>query len=87
MTEQDLIDAGFEKQEANHLETGNGYNYYYYLLELCEGISLISEDSDRIKDDNWEIKSFDIPALSIKNLDHLQQFIELVKTVTDCKNV
>ena len=40
MTEKELIGAGFEKQEANHVETDNGYDYYYYILDLCEGVCL-----------------------------------------------
>lgn len=87
MTEQQLIDAGFEKQTANHMETGNGHDYYYYLLDLCEGICLVSTDSDEVVDGNWFIKSFDIPALKIESPDHLAEFLELVKTLTGCENV
>lgn len=85
MTEQELIDSGFEKQYANHTETGNGYDYHYYILELCEGICLISQDSDNvIGEDGWFVKSFDIPAINIKHLEHLNAFIELVKNITNC---
>ena len=84
MTEQELIDAGFEKETANHMETGNGYDYYYYLLELCEGISLISSDSDEVVDGNWIIKSFDVPALKIETKVHLDEFLEIVRTLIKC---
>jgi len=85
MTEQELLDAGFEKQEASHSETGNGYDYHYYILELCEGICLISNDSDNVVNEHgWFVKSFDIPSINIKNIEHLHAFIELVKTITDC---
>ncbi len=87
MTELDLIDAGFEKQTANHTETGNGYNYHYYILDLCEGVCLISCDSDEVKDEEWYIKSFDIPSLKISTTEHLVEFLELVKTLTGCENV
>ena len=84
MTEQELINAGFEKQEAKNAETGNGYDYYYYILELCEGITLMSEDNDRVKDNNWEVRSFDIPALKIKYSYQLKYFIDLMRTITNC---
>jgi hypothetical protein len=87
MTEQELIDAGFEKEEANHKETGNGYDYGYYILDLCEGICLVSCDSDEVIDDNWYIKSFDIPALKIETQTHLAEFLELVRTLTGCEHV
>lgn len=82
MTEQELIDAGFEKQEANHLETGNGYDYYYYILELCEGICLISSESDLIVNENdWSLKSFDVPGINIKTVEHLNAFIEVLNNI------
>jgi hypothetical protein len=87
MTETELIDAGFEKQEANHKETNNGYDYYYYILDLCEGICLLSCDSDEVIDNNWYIKSFDIPALKIETQTHLTEFLELVRTLTGCEDV
>jgi hypothetical protein len=54
MKEKDIIKAGFKKHEANHLETGNSYDYYYYVLDLCEGIYLVSSDSDNVTNpDDW----------------------------------
>ena len=80
MTEEHLIAAGFKKQEANHLETDNGYDYYYYSLELTEGITLISSDSDESYD-IWIVKSFDIPELYIEYFTELREFINAVKKV------
>lgn len=87
MTEKQLIEAGFEKQEANHVETDNGYDYYYYILDLCEGVCLLSCDSDEVTDDKWYIKSFDIPALKIETQTHLNEFLDLVRTLTGCEHV
>ena len=84
MTEKELIEAGFERREANHSETGNGYNYYYYILDICEGICLISNDSDTVVGTEWRVTSFDIPAINITTNEHLKAFIELVHTITDC---
>jgi hypothetical protein len=87
MKEIDLTNAGFEKQEAKDTETGNGYDYYYYILDLCEGVCLVSCESDEVKEDEWYIKSYDIPSLKIHSTDHLAEFLELVKTLTGCENV
>lgn len=81
MTEKELIAAGFKKQEANHLETGNGYDYYYYTLEVCEGVNLISSDSDEFTHDFWIVKSFDIPELYIEYFTDLREFINAVRKV------
>ena len=87
MKEQEIINAGFEKQESNHSESGNGYDYHYYILDLCEGVCLISCDSDEVKDKEWYIKSFDIPSLKISTTEHLAEFLELIKTLIGCENV
>jgi len=84
MTEQELIDAGFERQDTPHEMSGNGYDYYYYILDLCEGVCLITSDSIDIKDNNWVIRSFEIPSLRIETVEHLNQFLELIKTLTGC---
>ena len=80
MTEQELIDAGFEKQQCNHLESGNGYDYYYYTNEVCEGIYLISSDSDEVVNDEWYVISHDIP-IKIKTKEKLQEFLELINQI------
>jgi hypothetical protein len=81
MTEEHLKAAGFKKQEVNHLETGNGYDYYYYSLELTEGIILISSDNDEFSHDFWIVKSFDIPELYIEYFTELREFINAVRKV------
>ncbi len=84
MTEQELIDAGFEKQEVLNAESDNGYDYYYYIKELCDGVSLISSDSDVVIEDNWFVKSFDIPALKIDTKEHYDNFISLIRVISGC---
>jgi hypothetical protein len=81
MTEKELIAAGFKKQEANHLETGNGYDYHYYTLKVTSDIMLISSDSDQVNHDFWIVKSFDISELYIEDFTVLQEFINAVRKV------
>ena len=87
MTEIQLIKHGFKKQICSDLESNNGYDYYYYILELCEGICLVSTDSDNVKDDDWKVTSFDIPALTIVTEDNLIEFLQVMKTVINCEDV
>lgn len=87
MTEQQLITAGFSKEEVNHLESNNEHDYYYYILDLCEGVCLVSIDNDDAIDDIWYVKSFDVPALKIRTLEHLNDYLKLVRTLTGCENV
>ena len=58
MTEQELIDLKFDKVEILDGESQNGYDYYYYVLDLLPGLSLISSASDESKD-GWKVYNFD----------------------------
>jgi hypothetical protein len=82
MTENELLNIGFEKCEILNTESNNGYDYYYYFRNLLNGVSLISIDSDQVKNNSWSIKSFDIPDLKITDLDKLKSFIAMMENVT-----
>jgi len=58
MTEQELIDLKFDKVEILDSESQNGYDYYYYVLDLLPGLSLISSADDESKD-GWKVYNFD----------------------------
>ena len=81
MTEQDLINEGFEKVIITDDESQNGFDYYYYQKEVCENIVLHSTDSVDVIDDNWQLRTFDIPAILISELEHYKQFMELMKNI------
>ncbi len=60
MTENDLTDLGFNKVEINDLDSQNGYDYYYYVLDIFNNLSLISTDSDLVEaEDEWFVGNFD----------------------------
>jgi len=82
MTEQELIDFGFEKVVITDEQSQNGYDYYYYQKELCSGLVLHSTDNLDVVDDKWELKSFDVPALYITNTTHYKQFLEIMDNIT-----
>ena len=66
MTEQDLIDLGFNKVEVLNEDSQNGYDYFYYVLNIFDNLSLISSENDRVKEKNgWTVTNFDWP-------DHFQ---------------
>jgi hypothetical protein len=55
MKEKELIDLGFKKIEVPDKESDNGYDYYYYELNIMEGLSLISTDNIDAKKDKWYV--------------------------------
>tara|TARA_S200002703_G_scaffold49279_3_gene42709 strand:- start:93958 stop:94206 length:249 start_codon:yes stop_codon:yes gene_type:complete len=55
MTEKELIEFGFKKDIIPDSESQNGYDYYYYTLEIIQDIVLVSSESDEIEDDEWGV--------------------------------
>lgn len=55
MTEKELIEFGFKKEIIPDSESQNGYDYYYYTLEVIQDIVLVSSESDEIEDNEWGV--------------------------------
>ena len=82
MGEQELIELGFDRVDILNSDSQNGYDYYYYHKELCSGVLLHSTDNIDVIDNNWLLKSFEIPALNIKDKVHYEQFLEIMGNIT-----
>jgi hypothetical protein len=70
MTENELIDLGFQKVEINDADSQNGYDYFYYILQVFDNLTLSSTDSDVVKDGEWFVHNLDWPRqfqLNTKN--------------------
>ena len=74
MTEQDLIDLGFEREDED--------SFYYYTLDLVRGLELISNDSDNAVDDKWYVEFFDADRIRFVDKENLEEFINVVKRNT-----
>ncbi len=82
MSEEELIALGFDRVEITNQESDNGYDYYYYQKELCNGVELHSTDNIDVVNDTWVLKSFDIPAIEIRSMEHYNQFLEIMGNIT-----
>ncbi len=81
MTENELTDLGFNKVEINDLDSQNGYDYYYYVLDIFNNLSLISTDSDLVEaEDEWFVGNFDWPDKKFKlhSKEEVLQFLHSV---------
>jgi len=79
MTENELTDLGFNKVEVNDLESQNGYDYYYYTLDIFNNLTLISVDNDRVQDENWYVYNLDWPdQFKLQTVDQVQNFLRSV---------
>jgi hypothetical protein len=79
MTENDLTILGFNKVEIKDLDSQNGYDYYYYTLDVFNNLTLCSVDSDRVENNNWFVINLDWPEdFKLENLLEVQNFLESV---------
>ena len=79
MTEQDLIDLGFNKIIITDEESNNGYDYYYYSLYLMEGLELDSTDSDHSTTHTWEVRNYEwstVKSISKESIILLKQMAQ-----------
>ena len=74
MKEQDLIDLGFKRIE----DFDGDEVFHYYDLNLVEGFSLISNDSDNAKE-GWYVELFDVDGIKFVEKKDLEEFINIVK--------
>lgn len=76
MTEQDLTDLGFEKVVILDEDSSNGFDYYYYNLEVVEGVSLVSNDSDTVVDNKWHVLNWDWPSVVFNDKEEIRTMIQ-----------
>ena len=79
MTESDLTNLGFNRVEVNDLDSQNGYDYFYYTLEIFDNLTLCSVDSDRVENDNWYVMNLDWPdRFRLQSPQEVQSFLRAV---------
>lgn len=76
MTEQELIEEGFERIDVLTEESGDKNDYYYYSLELNKEFVLISDESDEITNNQWTVHCYEIDV-TIKDITDIQTLIAL----------
>lgn len=79
MTENDLTILGFNKVEIKDKDSQNGYDYFYYVLDVFNNLTLCSVDSDRVKNDNWYVTNLEWPDhFKLQNFLEVQNFLQSV---------
>lgn len=82
MTEQVLINAGFKKVHISKEESGDDEDYSYYMLEVTDGITLVSDSPAENNGNNFSVHSFEIDRLFITEANQLFNFLETMKICT-----
>lgn len=79
MTEEQLKILGFEQQA----ETSDP-SFYYYTLDVVNGLSFISQANDEVENGEWIVEIFDTtPSIKFKNAAKLSNLIEILNQNKD----
>jgi hypothetical protein len=77
MTEQTLIDLGFECNQETAESSGTDFDWHYYTLDIGD-ICLISNSSDKAED-GWWVEIFDSHSVRFNNSGDLEELIKILR--------
>jgi len=79
MTEEQLRVLGFEQEVETSEPT-----FYYYTLDIVEGLCLITQANDEVENGEWIVEIFETaPAIKFKDVKSLTELINLLKQNKD----
>jgi hypothetical protein len=79
MNEEQLKVLGFEKQAEK--------SFYYYTLDVVDGLSFISEPNDEVENGEWIVEIFETtPAIKFNDAEKLRNLIDLLNQNKDDEN-
>ena len=81
MTEGHLRILGFEKEESVVQHSNNPEpEFYYYIKEMTEGLTFITNTDDEARDDGWYVEFFDIDIpVRYYDYDKVKSLFKLIK--------
>ena len=82
MTEQVFIDLGFERNVVTMEESGEDFDFYYYILDIGD-ICLMSNSDDEAAKKGWSCCIFDSMTLEIKGAGDLEDLVRILKNNTN----
>ena len=79
MLEKDLIELGFEKEISQDLINGEP-EFYYYVKEITNGLTFITNANNEIGDDGWYVEFFNT-EIPVRYYEHctVKTLIELIE--------
>jgi hypothetical protein len=82
ITEKDLIELGFERNDETAENSGEPYDWYYYTLDMgdiWDKFCLISNSSDEAENGEWMVYIFDSKLFKFTERYQLEKLIETLK--------
>lgn len=78
ITEQDLIDLGFERQHEAGDPSVSVNAWHYYTLDIAD-VCLITNDNEDAETDGWLVYFFDDVGIRFGDLQELTILVRLLK--------
>jgi hypothetical protein len=80
MTEREIILLGLKSEEIKEHDEDESY---YYVLDIVDGLTLITTTNDEIKDGNWYVEFFNTdPLVRFYDFEEVQILInKLTKAI------
>ena len=80
MTEKELIQLGFEKQVNDSMGEPP---FYYYTLDITEGLSFITQANDEVENGEWVVEIFESEEIKFKDIKPLTELINILNQNKD----
>lgn len=80
MTEREIQILGFVKENIYDYE-GEQDPDYYYVLDIVDGITFITQSRDQVKNDNWNVDLFNTDP--VVRFDKMEKVQSLINTLTN----
>ena len=78
ITEENLIDVGFNKISQTAEATGAKKDWHYYTLDIGD-MCLITNDNEDAEKDQWAVYIFDNLEIVFRNSEDLAQLVQLLQ--------
>jgi len=77
MTEKQLIELDFTRNDETAENSGAPNDFHYYTYDVGS-FSLISPASDEVENDEWHVEVFETPEIRFTSRTELEIFITLL---------
>jgi hypothetical protein len=78
LTEQDLLDLGFEKKSETVESSGSKNDWHYYTLDIAD-VCLITNDNEHADVNAWFVYIFDKDGVVFKTSEETAQLVQLLQ--------
>ena len=80
ITEQDLIDFGFKRNDVTAEESGADNDFYYYSLDIKDFCLMSRANDEKVENDSWNVYIFDYLGFEFTEVGQVAGLINALKT-------